>query len=53
MVQWLGFPLFNAGATGSILGQGTTTSAGDLRELPRVPLRGEGCCVVGRVVSIS
>ena len=24
------------------------TSAGDLRELPRVPLRGEGCCVVGR-----
>ena len=25
-----------------------STSAGDLRELPRVPLRGEGCCVVGR-----
>ena len=24
------------------------TSAGDLRELPRVPLRGEGCCGVGR-----
>ena len=23
-------------------------SAGDLRELPRVPLRGEGCCAVGR-----
>ena len=23
-------------------------SAGDLRELPRVPLRGEGCCGVGR-----
>ena len=22
-------------------------SAGDLRELPRVPLRGEGCCGVG------
>ena len=26
-----------------------STSEGDLRELPRVPLRGEGCCVVGRV----
>ena len=25
-----------------------STSAGDLRELPTVPLRGEGCCVVGR-----
>ena len=25
-----------------------STSAGDLRELPRVPLRGEGCCVFGR-----
>ena len=25
-----------------------STSAGDYRELPRVPLRGEGCCVVGR-----
>ena len=25
-----------------------STSAGDLRELPRMPLRGEGCCVVGR-----
>ena len=25
-----------------------STSAGDLRELLRVPLRGEGCCVVGR-----
>ena len=23
-------------------------SSGELRELPRVPLRGEGCCVVGR-----
>ena len=23
-----------------------STSAGDLRELPRVPLRGEGCCGV-------
>ena len=25
-----------------------STSAADLRELPTVPLRGEGCCVVGR-----
>ena len=25
-----------------------STSAGDYRELPRVPLRGEGCCGVGR-----
>ena len=25
-----------------------STSAGDLSELPTVPLRGEGCCVVGR-----
>ena len=25
-----------------------STSAGDLRELPMVPLRGEGCCGVGR-----
>ena len=25
-----------------------STSAGDLRELPTVPLRGEGCCVFGR-----
>ena len=24
-----------------------STSAGDLRELPREPLRGEGCCGVG------
>ena len=25
-----------------------STSAGDLRELPTVLLRGEGCCAVGR-----
>ena len=25
-----------------------STSAGDLTEIPRVPLRGEGCCGVGR-----
>ena len=25
-----------------------STSAGDYRELPRMPLRGEGCCGVGR-----
>ena len=28
----------------------TSTSAGDLRELPREPLRGEGCCGVGGVM---
>ena len=41
------------GLSRSFLGCGgkpsfTSTSAADLRELPTVPLRGEGCCVVGR-----
>ena len=44
---------FEEGLSRSFLGCGgkplfPSTSAADLRELPTVPLRGEGCCVVGR-----